>query len=235
MKKIIILFCVFLVLCIIKITSYKSESYLRSKVVQLKSDEGSCSGVQVNANSGINYILTAGHCEGLADKQGRIDVRLDGGKYIKRRIIEVSKYTDLMLLEGIPDLKGLDVAEQYRIGEHLRSFTHGAGLDTYKTEGELIQVSIIDILIHSIKTEEDELMCSQPKHKIVKVQSIFGDLNMCALHIKVFMSTAQVVPGSSGGLIVNDKGQIVGIVSGGDAVFGAFVPQDDIIVFLERY
>lgn len=236
MNKLKVLCSILLLVCVVKVSTFKSENYLRSRVVQLTGDKkGSCSGVQVHAPSGQDYILSAAHCSILADEQGNVNVRLDETRFIKRRIIEVSIKTDLMLLEGMPNLKGLSIASKFKVGQHLRSFTHGGGMDTYKTEGELVEVAEIDIANNLIRNEADEQACSLPKNRVKEYQTIFGPVKICVIHIKVFLSTTRVIPGSSGGLIANDKGQIIGIVSGGDDFMGAFVTNDQIQEFVEHY
>src|ERR1700678_1373507 len=84
-----------------------SETYLRSKVVQLYGDKGSCTGTQVHTPSGKEVILSAGHCRVLEDKDGNISAKLDDGRGIPRHVIEESKDTDLLLIEGMPGLRGV--------------------------------------------------------------------------------------------------------------------------------
>lgn len=235
LKKALVAFLILWSLGVYHLTRGVSESTIRSKVVQLKGDKkGYCSGVQVQAPTGKNYILSAAHCSALQE-DGTILVRTDDSRFIPRRVLEISPVTDLMLLEGMPDLKGIDVASNVEIGQHLRSFTHGAALDTYKTEGELIQEKMIDILIGLITSKEDEAACNLPKNKIVTLHTFFGDLQACTLHLNMFVSTTKVVPGSSGGGIFDDKGRLVAIVSGGDDSFGVFVTLSDIQTFLSAY
>lgn len=236
LRKTLISLLIVLSIGLYEFSNYTLESTIRSKVVQLKGEsKGFCSGVQIKAPSGKDYILTAAHCSALSEKDNTILVRTDNSRYTPRRILEVSPATDLMLLEGISDLKGIKIASGYGIGQHLRSFTHGAALDTYKTEGELIQERVVDIMIDLINSEEDKAACSLPKYKIVKVNTFFGNIEACVLHLNMFVSTAKVVPGSSGGGIFDDHGKLVGIVSAGDGTFGIFVTLTDIKNFLATY
>jgi hypothetical protein len=148
-----------------------TERQLRNQVVKLISKSGTCSGEQVRAPSGIDYILTAAHCKNLDEGTGSIVVITEQGRIIKRKIIEEDPYSDLLLLEGVPNLVGMNIANSISKTQHVRSFTHGAGLDTYKTEGELIQYMLINIPIKQIEDPDKETGCTDPKHEIQTVDT----------------------------------------------------------------
>lgn len=235
LKKLLVAVLILGCIGVYKLTNGVSESTIRSKVVQLKGDKkGYCSGIQVHSPSGKDYVLSAAHCSALQEN-GTVLVRTDDSRYIPRRVLEVSPVTDLMLLEGMPDLKGISVASNYEIGQHLRSFTHGAAWNTYKTEGELIQEAMVDIIVSFIGSPEDKAACNLPKYKLITYNTIFGSIEACVMHLNMFVSTTKVVPGSSGGGILDDSGKLVGIVSGGDSTFGVFVTLTDIQTFLATY
>lgn len=209
-----------------------SDEDSKIKAVKLIGPKGgSCSGEQVRAPSGIDYILTAAHCKVLA-KDNNIIVITEDGHRLQRRIIEEDINSDLLLLEGLPNLEGLKIAKTYHRGQHVRTFTHGRGLDTYKTEGNLIQMSTIDIIIGIMS---DELDCTMPKFRQVAVDTFFGRVDVCALHVEEVVTTAGIVPGSSGGMIVNDRGELVGVASASDGVFGYLVKLTDIQKFIAGY
>lgn len=209
---------------------HKSESFLRSRVVKLKSSEGSCSGEQIRAPSGADYILTAGHCAVLADAQGSITVEMENGKEIQRKIIAESGSADLLLLEGIPHMRGIDIASSANPGTEVRTFTHGSGYRTYKTTGELVQQRHIQMLLGM-----GECSSKAPKYKTEAIE-IFGfQLKVCTLSVDLMMTTAMVVPGSSGGMVVNSSGDLAGVVSGGGDSFGGLVLAKDINEFVSGY
>lgn len=120
------------------LTRPPSDSYIRARVVMLMSFGTSCSGIQVKTPSGKNVILSAGHCASLALGDSMI-IRDETKKMHRVHVLGASQSPDILVLEGLPGLKGLDVAGKMEPHEHLRSFTHGKGLDTYKTDGEAIQ------------------------------------------------------------------------------------------------
>lgn len=206
-----------------------SNGYIRNRVVKLVSDQGSCSGQQVVAASGMDYILTAAHCKPL-QFEGSIMVKTDDGRSMYRRIIAEDETSDLLLLEGIPNLNGLAVASASFAQQHVRTFTHGRGFDTYETQGELIQDYLVNVLLGM-----NQPCPKAPKFKVESVETIFGPMNACLLSVQETVTTAMIVPGSSGGAVVNDAGELVGVVSAGDGHFGFLVRIQDIKKFLRNY
>lgn len=216
-------------LIVSNISCSPNERAIRARGVKLVSDVGSCSGVQVRAPSGVDYILTAGHCTVLKDSKDQIEAITEGGAHIKRRIIMEDDKSDLLLLEGIPGLEGIHMADRIWATEHVRTFTHGGGLDQYKTEGELIMGQQIQIPV----PEEKE--CKMAKYKMVGMEDIFGAEKICVMDVWEILATARIIPGSSGGMMVDDAGQLAGIVSAGSDSLNAFVSLADIHHFMDRY
>lgn len=207
-----------------------SDSSAKSRSIKLISQAGACSGVQVRAPSGQSYIMTASHCKILADANRDIEAVTESGSHIKRHIIVEDPKSDLLLLEGIPGMKGLEIADRIWAGEHVRTFTHGGGLDTYKTEGVLIQQKNVQIPM------ADEKECSMPKYKSIELDfGILGAFKLCVMDVAEIATTTQTVPGSSGGMVVDDSNRLAGIVSAGDGHFGFLVRRLDIKDFIKAY
>lgn len=212
-----------------------NEQWLRSRVVRLISKEGMCSGEQVKAPSGENYIITAGHCALLAH-DGYITAQLDDGSRLERRVIAEDAKSDLLLLEGLPKLDGIAVADRVREGDKVFSLTHGGNWDTYRTDGVVGETHTIDIGAFFIDSEESLSRCeSSPKFKVDEEVTFFGVMRICVLHVEETNLTARIQPGSSGGLIANQDGQLVGVVSAGSAATGFMVTLDDVKDLLKAY
>lgn len=219
----------------VHVLTMKSESYIRARVVKLSSLHGMCSGEQVRAPSGVDYILTAGHCKGLA-LDDQILVTDAEGHELWRKIVAEDPASDLLLLEGLPGMKGLDIADSEQASEHVRTFTHGANLDTYKTEGEIIQTKEVKVPLNVIDSEAAAAKCSgMPKFQIEHMETWIGTIDICALEADEVAASATIVPGSSGGMLVNDSGELVGVASCTDGQFGYFVTLRDIKAFLAGY
>ena len=216
--------------------SHKSEDYFYSRTVKLLGNGRFCSGEQVQAPSGESYILTAAHCRPLADKDGVVDVIKEDGTHIPRKVVLEDKASDLLLLEGLPGIRGLEIAKHVYPHQHVRTYTHGRAYNTYKTEGVIIQDQQVDILIRPIQSLEDQQMCeSMPKYKVKDVDSFFGPVKGCFMEVSETLTTAFITHGSSGGMVVDDDGRLVGVVSAGDDLYGCLVQLDDIKAFLKGF
>lgn len=211
-------------------SSSKSNQWLRDRVVMLIGNGALCSGEQVRSPSGKDYILSAGHCHALADGNDNIEVITEDGRHLSRRVIQEDPMSDLLLLEGIPNLQGIDIAEHSRRFEHVRTFTHGEGHKTYKTEGDLIDEQHLDVLLGEASDK-----CDMPKEKIKTMQIFIFEIKACVLSVNETITTAMIVPGSSGGMVVDDSGKLVGVCSASDSPFGALVRLKDIKAFLRNY
>jgi hypothetical protein len=204
----------------------------RARAIRLTGSKGACSGTQIRAASGVDYILTAGHCREITDDDTVMAER-PGWPPIVRRIIQVSEKTDLMLVEGLPGFPGLPVAtREPRPGDRLTALTHGHALDVYRDDGEFIQLKIILVPVRPIASQDDEAACRLPKYRIVDL--LF--MRVCVLRIEAMVSKMPgIVPGSSGGSVLNDLGELVGVAFAGDGTFAFIVRSKEIRQFIRGY
>jgi hypothetical protein len=202
--------------------------------IKLRGVNGSCSGVQIKAKSGQEYILSAGHCAHVGDGQSVI-AETEDGRSLERRIIAEDRFSDLLLIEAIPNYPSLQLATEEHLGDKIDTFTHGNGLATYKTSGELIQYQEILVPIKEISSPEDAKKCLEsPKNRIQELEFFGLHAEICSLYLRGIVSTAKVVPGSSGGMVVKGD-KLVGIVSATDGNFGFFVSLQDLHRFSDNY
>lgn len=207
-----------------------SDSYLRDRVVKLQSEQGSCSGIQVEAPSGKAYILTAAHCRILVDKEGHTTAINEQGEKRQVDFIAEDENSDLMLLTSGDD-KAVSVGNNIHKHEKVHTITHGRGHDAYRTDGEAIEEALTLIGVSVITDMEEFVACiKQPKYTVVPTLEGM----VCAIYTPQNYTTAHVVPGSSGGPLFNSDGELIGIVSAtsGDG-FSTFVRLSDIKSFLK--
>lgn len=200
----------------------------RDKVVKLMSPKGMCSGEQVKAPSGQSYILSAGHCRKLIDADGFFTVETEDKRILKRKMIAEDAESDLLLIEGLPNLEGLQIAQSIAPGDKVTTLTHGNNFATYKTEGVIIQGERVQIPMSIPSNDEETIACGvMPKQHL--------DDGYCILDVWEVISTAMVVPGSSGGAVLDKHMELAGVVSAGGEGFGAFVTLSDIQKFIKNY
>lgn len=214
---------------------HRSDAYSMQYTVKItNANRGQCSGEQIKAPSGQTYILSAGHCRDIAINDN-YTITTEDGRTLQRKFVAEDPESDLVLIEGIPNMGGLDIAKSSYKRQHVRTFTHGHGLDTYKTEGQLIAEKEVNIGVGYILTEDDLKKCSAPKFRVAEVP--FGPfvMQVCVMSVTEHVTQAMVVPGSSGGMVVNDTGELVGVVSATDGSFGFLVQLKDIRHFLSGY
>lgn len=214
----------------------KSDDAIRARVVKLSSARNMCTGEQVRAPSGVDYILTAGHCRLIADANGYMTVTTEDGKILKRKIIAEDEKSDLLLLEGLPGVQGLDIAQYVYEHQAIRTFTHGSNMVTHKTEGELIETHNVAVPMDLVEDDASAAKCtSQPKFKVLDLPSIFGSIRYCVLSVDEVATTAKITPGSSGGPVVDSSGDLVGVASATDENWGYLVTLKDIKAFIRNY
>lgn len=141
------------VISIIKVPEYH-YSYIRNKgsqaVVKITDplEITGGTGFHIRTEKGNNYILTNGHICGLAklDPNGNVYVKnLEEDRLIPRKVIEVSNFADLCLVEGIPDSSVLTLGGKPSPGDELFVVGHPRLFPTTMTHGEYIGELIIDI------------------------------------------------------------------------------------------
>lgn len=237
-KEYLVFFSAATVFCLIAFSGSgnksPSDKELMNQVVRLTTadNKGSCSGEQVRAPSDTDYILTAAHCLSLAAADGTIKVITEDGRELSRKVIAEDPDSDLALIEGIPNMGGMKIAKFNYRNQPVRTFTHGKALATYRTDGVLIEEKRIQVFMGAIGSQDDADRCAkQPKNKVYDL----GFIQACIFDGDEMATTASIVPGSSGGMVVNDSGALVGVVSAGGEGMGWLVPLSDISKFMRNY
>jgi len=231
--RFVIGYIVWLLIVTIGITSVlkyvkSQDSYIRNRVVQLSSERGGCSGIQVQAPSGKVYTLTAKHCFSLLEN-GKVKSTNEQGKSEMISFVAMDDKSDLLLLSAPEHALSIQIADKQYKHQHVHTMTHGAMQPTYRTDGELLSEQSIHAMLFPVLEPEDFQRCLDNKMEVMidMEQGI-----VCSMKETVMLSTAFVVAGSSGGPLVNDNGELTGIVSVSDGPFSGTVPLLDIHTFL---
>jgi len=207
-----------------------SDAYIRNRVLLLKSEKGSCTAIEIKSPSGALYTLTAEHCSSIFE-DGTVPAYDEMGTVKKLRIIDSDPMTDLMLLESF-DGKSIDIAKESHIYQRVHTLTHGRGLPTFRTDGELLGEQTVQAG-ELINSQEDMDRCSIERGRSIEER---GFMMVCIHELTVQNATAWVLPGSSGGPLLNEAGELVGITSCSDGSnISGFVPLHTILDFLSKY
>lgn len=208
----------------------KTDKYIRNRVLMLKGNNGQCTGVEIKAPSGKIYTLTAGHCSALIVK-GKIWATNEKGEEKQVDFISIDPIHDLMLLSAY-DNKSIEVAKHVHQHERIHTLTHGHGYPTYRTDGELLNISLVEVGMH-INSEEDIKECTGAINRKL-VFDITSFSYICLISLEEQNTTAAILPGSSGGPALNSDGELVGIASCSSegSFISGFVPLKYIHQFL---
>jgi hypothetical protein len=209
-----------------------SDSYIRNHVLLLINSQGSlCTGTDVETASHRIVILTAAHCRYLLEKGSVMAVRENGTKF-RAHLIAFNAQTDIMLLTS-RDVAPITVAKSVEKYEKVHALTHGAGHATWRGDGELLEETKGEAALTVVDSPEAARECEREPNQHV-IQTLFD--KVCVSDMTNTASTMHVIGGSSGGAVLNEKGEIVGTVSGmsGDGM-SWLVPLRHIQEMLAKY
>jgi S1-C subfamily serine protease len=220
-------------------------------------NSGGGTGFAVTAPSGQNYILTNDHVCGVS-KDGETVLVTGEDVSLRRRIIAHDENSDLCLVEGVPGVKGISVANSGPgVGDTLYVVGHPHLMPRHVSSGEITGKEDVQILMAPISYEDPDTgeevqisprqggwtaaQCSMPKYS---VQSVDIDLLFLTLKVKFCVLTVKdayttgitIFPGNSGSPMVNFWGNLEGVAfAGDDTNWGRMVPIQDIKAFLKNF
>jgi len=201
-----------------------------SQVVMLtdKSGERGGTGFQLQMPSGEVLTMTNAHvCE--LESLGQIYAR-QGRRIHPMTILEKSKKADLCLLNGIPKMTGLEVADSLTVGQEMGVVGHPALMPLAVSRGHLLGYKEVAILIN-------EGVCKEEGEMYKTIEDDWGPL--CVEQFNAGLTTVVVLGGNSGSPVVDFYGNVVGVLfaghgpSGGN--WGIIVPLSALKEFIKDY
>lgn len=194
-----------------------TDTYARESVVQLVGDAGSCSGIRIKADSGNYYILTAAHCGPLATARINPLRGLAGLTepefFINVKSHQGSRFETLKVIKFDPevDLMLLESndSEGVRVGVGVTQYEK---VHTFSHGGAM-----------PVYRTDGEL-----------VLSTYAPGGAPMTFIKT-LTTSLIIPGSSGGPLLNSRNELIGITTHTDqwGVFAYCSTLAQIRVFLK--
>jgi S1-C subfamily serine protease len=196
-------------------------------------------GFAVQAPSGQNYVLTNAHVCQLAENNYMSAHLPFMARQCLVRVLEISPETDLCLLTAIPNLRGLPLAAGNEVGDEVTLVGHPLLDPLTLTKGVVTNFDNIQVVhaINSSKEECDKRHGAFEEHEGDILGLLFGIRNLCIVTVFSGRITAATFPGNSGSPVVDNAGNVVGVLFAGDnrTNFGFMVPLKDVLKFLSVY
>lgn len=195
-------------------------------------------GFSVVAPSGKTYTLTNGHVCGLASNETLHALVPGTDRAYTLRVLEVSKDTDLCLLEPVPNYAGVALANSAAIGELFDVVGHPLLMPLSISKGTLTAYETITLVV-SVNGNADN--CIGPGYTWSDASGTsltsYGIFSVCKRTVEAVYTTAVIYPGNSGSPAVNFWGNVVGVVFAGDnrSNYGYLIPLRDVYKFLSIY
>lgn len=213
------------------------KALLRNSVVYIvnESEKGGGTGFLVKNDNGREYIITNRHvCRGTIQSDGSVKVKTDE-KVIKRKVIEISTESDLCIIESGFDQKALKMADEYELESEAYVMGHPYLNPLTFVHGELIADVTIGLIDHPMTAEDNE--CSGEGQHAEKINMLFFTVEVCIQDYKSISTTIPTFPGNSGSPMVNEKGEVIGVIFAGDTSsnWGYAVPLDQLKAFINKY
>lgn len=212
------------------------EELVASKVVRVANYAGTSGGTGflVKGNSGKTYILTNAHVCELSEKTKLFTH--EEGRPVARRIIEVSEVADLCLLEADPSSEGLDLATDVQPQQFVKIIGHPLLKPVTIEEGRISFKEQVDVLGFVIENDEQREACAGPTKRIEKVNFFFFQIDACIISQMAYMVNAVSYPGNSGSPVVDERGDVVGVLFASNNKNWSFVvPLEEVKAFLDKH
>lgn len=212
-----------------------------SQVVRVTREDGKSGGTGVHVvspSSGKVYLLTNKHICREADKDGVLWVGFDEGRSIPRHVLEMSKNSDLCLMEPLPDMSGVPLASDGpKPFDAVSIWGHPLLQPLSEAKGRSVGYHEITVLQFVIDSEEKKLQCNGSNESIQEIDMFIIKMDMCMSKSTSDLSDAQIYPGNSGSPVVNTDGKLIGVVyaSSSETHWSESVPLSDVRGFLLPY
>lgn len=154
-----------------------------------------------------NFIITNAHvCEMAEDGKLLVQYAYSSHKYVAT-VYKIDDSHDLCAINSVRGFfsSGLTVADRYpHVGETLHSLGYPSYNNLTMSSGEYTGFSDVEL--------QAELINGKCLGELRTFQTIFGEFEACVRVFPAYELTTAVYPGSSGSVLFNDYGKVVGVI-----------------------
>lgn len=219
-----------------------SESSLRkalssSVVYVAKPGLGGGTGFVVADDHSHRYLVTNAHVCKAVKEEGSVDVMLEDGTMLKRPIVEISEKEDLCIIAAPNNVPALSMGSGYDAGDMVYVLGHPGLQPLTFSKGEITHEGPVTIGLYAIGDEEDEKRCVGINERIIEVDIIFGTIRVCVKEYQSIHTTVEIFPGNSGSPLVNDRGEVIGVMFAGssESHWGSAVTLEALKDLINKY
>lgn len=206
----------------------KAMTELRSTALMVNGAQCSGSGAIVEARSGGHYLLTNSHVCLCANHLGYVNATFDSGELVHAKIVKQDWSSDLCAARVEKTRPALKLGSQLlpMMEVYTRGYPGGRLTESHgAVKGDVLWDWDVEI----------ETIGSCPVGSRV-IRGFNGTLRGCSMTFTSTISSLYSRPGASGSAVVNDDGQLVGVLSSwhpGDDYDAGQVPFSQLRKFLE--
>ena len=179
----------------------------------------------VTKAKGKNVIVTNDHVCAV-EMGGYVIIQTDDGRLGRKKVLKRSAVRDLCIVEGLraPALRIAPFGP--RRFDKLTVYGHPLLKPTTPSTGEYLEDGVVPIGMGP----NEEGNCQEGTEEI---ESFFGKI--CVLPMELSYSTVPIYPGNSGSPVLNEEGEVVGVMNSSDSRDnrGMFIPLQYLKEILE--
>jgi len=200
-------------------------------------------GFSVKTPSGATYTVTNAHVCNMTDRP--YIVAEQEGSSQRVSILEISQRADLCILSTVSGQTGLSLAASAPQTEHIHIIGHPYLQPLSLRSGYINGKDFLTIsYCRMVNANRNLQLASEPVDQNADVyprpqapnEENYGQDPSCVKRLYSFFSDAQSAPGNSGSAVINDNGEVVGVLfAGNDRGLSAIVPLEDLKDFIARY
>ena len=191
-------------------------------------------GFAVKTEDGVRYTLSNAHVCEIGQKRGFMLAK-KGNLSTRLRIIAISDNSDLCLLEALPGLEGLELAEEVSMFEGVYLVGHPLLMPISITAGWVRGRGVFGISYCNVMRNNTNFpRIIRPQEN--DVDDIINMFDSCVKMRAAIITNNFSRPGNSGSAVLNDDGDVVGVLFAGDSEgTSLMVPLSEVKTFLTGY